>query len=198
MGCWTEGDTRYPLSCRLVIMRSDSLKPQNSNQEPFMGVKALAGLNTSLKSIFSGNAIKHIILYSTYVSRILEVKNSVHRINLVKEVTRIFESALEENMKVDNKIPYKAIPLLATGSCSANLKIVPGGRPEESFVKINGELINLDNPAMIKAKMQKIYERGCNHLKLPDNLSYSAILVDLYLTKARHFSCSSGFLQRFS
>lgn len=147
--------------------------------DPFMSVVSVANINNAVKMTFSQNFMRHLLLYSNFASRLLEVKNPGNRMVLLRELTKVFESAIDGNIKLDNKISYKQIPTLATGSRSSptNLSLQQNISGNEALIKINGELLNFDNLSSLRTKLNRIYDRGCINIKIPENLSYQIILV---------------------
>lgn len=151
----------------------------DDKSDPFMSVVNVANVNNSIKMTFSHNFMRHLLLYSNFASRLLEVKNPGNRMVLIRELTKIFEAAIDSNVKLDNKISYRQIPTLPTGSRSSptNLSLQQNIGGNENNIKINGELLNFDNVSGIKLKLNKIYERGCINIKIPTNISFTTILV---------------------
>lgn len=164
-------------------------------EDPFMGVCSQTTIHNSLKMTFSHNFMRHLVLYSNFASKLLEVRHPGNRMVLLRELSKVFETAVESNSKIDSKISYKAIPMLASGLQTSNLSIVQNVNGNESLMKLNGELISIDNLNNLRNKLQKIYDRGCTSLKLPENISFYIILVRLSDPES-FFGCDSHALQR--
>lgn len=142
-----------------------------------MGVCSQATIPNSLKMTFSHNFMRHLVLFSNFASKLLEIRHPGNRMVLLRELTKVFETAVDSNVKVDSKISYRAIPMLAAGTQSSNLTIVQNVNGNENILKLNGEMIQIDNLSLLRTKLQKIYDRGCTGLKVPENLSFAIILV---------------------
>lgn len=139
----------------------------------------MANVASAVKMAFSHTFIRHLLLYSSFASRLLEIKHPGNRMVLIREMTKIFEHAIDSGIKIDSKISYRQLPTLPTGigSSSTNLHIQQNIGGNESAIKINGELCNIENLNSLKAKLTKIYERGCSGIKVPENISFPIVLV---------------------
>lgn len=144
-----------------------------------MGVTVLASINTAIKASFSKSKMRHLVLFSNYISKVLELKHPTNRLILLKEFARVFESAVEANAKVENRMSYKTIPAMSTCTGSTSLQIQPNFGGDSTKVKVNGELLDMQDSSMIKAKLTKIYERGCTVLRVPENVSCVVVFVAL-------------------
>ncbi len=143
-----------------------------------MGVTVLASVNTAIKASFGKSKMRHVILFSNYISKVLELKHPTNRLELLKELARIFEAAVEANAKVENRMNYKTIPAMSTCFGSTSLQIQPNFGGDSSKVKVNGELLDMQDSSVIRAKLTKIYERGCTVLRVPENISCVVVFVD--------------------
>ena len=54
--------------------------------------------------------MRHLIVFSSLTSRLLEVKQAGVKMQLLRELARVFDKNVEANTKVDNKLSYKQIP----------------------------------------------------------------------------------------
>lgn len=142
-----------------------------------MGVTALASVNSAMKACFSKGKMRHIILFSNYISKVLELKHPSNRLTLLKEIARVFEAAVESNAKVENRMSYKTIPALTTCASSTSLQIQPNFGGDSGQVKVNGELLDMEDSSQMKAKLTKVYERGCTVLRVPENVSCVVVFV---------------------
>ena len=142
-----------------------------------MGVTVLASINTAIKASFSKSKMRHVILFSNYISKVLELKHPINRLILLKEISRVFETAVEANAKVENRMSYKTIPAMSTCIGSTSLQIQPNFGGDSSKVKVNGELLDMQDSSMMKSKLSKIYERGCTVLRVPENISCVVVFV---------------------
>jgi hypothetical protein len=64
------------------------------------------------------------------------------------------------------------------GSVSSALDIVKMDKIGETKLAINGEIIDMEKKKEVKAKLTKIYQRGCMSLNTPKNVSIRRILVN--------------------
>lgn len=179
---WKREDTRYRLFRSLSLLR-DALNDSTPRSDPFMGVPKLENLNNSLKSAFGINTVRHVIILCNYLSKVLEIKKSVNRLILMKELVKVFENAIDSNLKVDSKISYNMIPILTTCTSSTTLSIQPHVGGDSNSLRINGELVNVQNTSGMRMKLEKIYERGCTALKVPENLSCVTVFVIFFYRK---------------
>lgn len=155
------------------------LANSDDRTDPFMSVVTVANVNSAVKTTFSQTFMRHLLLFSSFASRLLEVRHPGNRMVLVRELAKIFEAAVDAQMRVDNKVSYRQVPTLVTGSRSSptNLSIQQSVGGDEGVLKINGELCSIDNLAGLRTKLGRIYERGCLGVKVPQNLSFQTILV---------------------
>ena len=107
------------------------------------------------------------------LSRLLELKQAHVKMVTLRELTRIFEKNVDDNVKVDNKLSYKQIPYSASASASADLMIEVNNT---GAVFVNREKVDIEDAAAVRLKLSRVYDRQCMLLKVCESLSFVRLL----------------------
>lgn len=149
-----------------------------------MGVANLSSMNQAFKTTFNLIQARHIMVFSSVVSKLLEIRQPHNKIILVREFTKAFETALETAQKGETSSVFQRIPVLSAGINWSHLKVqaVPQQLADAYLYKVGGELIDPENPSQAKTKFARVFERSLWQLKTPENLSLVLVLVEYKIT----------------
>jgi hypothetical protein len=89
---------------------SDALNNNFKDNQPFLGITTLPDISPHLKSVFSPNFLKHVILLASYLSKFLELREAYVRIVLTSHLIQIFDELTDADHPIDNKIKYSNLP----------------------------------------------------------------------------------------
>lgn len=144
-----------------------------------MGVASLTSVAAGLRQTFSHNFVRHVLIFANFAGRLLELRHPATRMVMLRELAKVFEAAVEAGLAVDCKVAFRQVPLLpgGVGGSPVDLSLQQAVDGDEGSVRVNGELVSVDDPTAMRQKLTRVYERACAALRLPENLSFTAILV---------------------
>lgn len=73
----------------------------------------LPDIEPQLAEAFPVNRLKHIILISSYLAKILELREPYVRIILAGSLIQVFDNFTDDNHPIDNTLKYNDIPEVA-------------------------------------------------------------------------------------
>lgn len=83
------------------------------DSQPFLNMTILPDIESQLNKAFTLNRLKHIVLVSSYLAKILELREPYVRIVLAGYLTQIFDDLTDDEHPVDNTLKYADIPEVA-------------------------------------------------------------------------------------
>ena len=148
-----------------------------------MGVANLTNMSQAFKGTFNLVQTRHIMVFSSVVSKLLEIKQPHNKIALVREFTRAFDTCLEDALAGSSVKTMEQLPVLCSGLSGSHLKLQSVPQPDTTILyKLGGELLNPADTSATKTKMARVFARGLWQLKTPENLSVCVVLVAHSLT----------------